>query len=146
MIVEEVMVKKVITIKSGDTLDTAQSLMVENSIRHLPVADGSELVGILTESDIRSAFLSEIHSKSNSAPPLASFERVILPLTFRITRPLGCSKAASGAAPRVIVRATRATNFPRLYPKDILLTDITPNAPRKTCSLPCRRRPKRKAN
>ena len=70
MIVEEVMVKKVITIKSGDTLDTAQSLMVENSIRHLPVADGSELVGILTESDIRSAFLSEIHSKSNSAPPL----------------------------------------------------------------------------
>jgi acetoin utilization protein AcuB len=70
MIVEEVMVKKVITIKSGDTLDTAQSLMVENSIRHLPVVNGSELDGILTESDIRSAFLSEIHTKSNTAPPL----------------------------------------------------------------------------
>ncbi len=65
MIVEEVMVKNVITIKSGDTLDTAQGLMEENSIRHLPVADGSELVGILTESDIRNAFLSEIHSKSD---------------------------------------------------------------------------------
>lgn len=70
MIVEEVMVKKVITIKSGDTLDTAQKLMVENSIRHLPVVNGSELDGILTESDIRSAFLSEIHLKSNTAPPL----------------------------------------------------------------------------
>ena len=70
MIVEEVMVKKVITIKSGDTLDTAQKLMVEHSIRHLPVTDGSELGGILTESDIRSAFLSEIHLKSDTAPKL----------------------------------------------------------------------------
>ena len=64
------MVKKVITIKSGDTLDTAQKLMVEHSIRHLPVTDGSELGGILTESDIRSAFLSEIHLKSDTAPKL----------------------------------------------------------------------------
>ncbi len=70
MIVEEVMVKKVITIKGDDTLDTAQALMVENSIRHLPVVDGKELIGILTESDIRGAFLSEIHLKSNTAPQL----------------------------------------------------------------------------
>ncbi len=70
MIAEEVMVKKVITIKGDDTLDTAQGLMVKNSIRHLPVVNGGELVGILTESDIRGAFLSEIHLKSNTAPKL----------------------------------------------------------------------------
>ncbi len=70
MIAEEVMVKKVITIKGGDTLDTAQDLMVENSIRHLPVVDGGGLVGILTESDIRGAFLSDIHLKSDTAPKL----------------------------------------------------------------------------
>lgn len=70
MIVEEVMVKKVITIKGVDNLDTAQGLMVKNSIRHLPVTDGSELTGILTESDIRSAFLSDIHLKSNTVPQL----------------------------------------------------------------------------
>jgi len=70
MIAEEVMVKKVITIKGDDTLDAAQDLMVENSIRHLPVVDGSELRGILTESDIRGAFLSEIHLKSDTAPRL----------------------------------------------------------------------------
>jgi acetoin utilization protein AcuB len=70
MIVEEVMVKKVITIKSDDTLDTAQGLMVENSIRHLPVVNGTELDGILTESDIRSAFLSEIHLNSGAGPSL----------------------------------------------------------------------------
>ncbi|MCH8313800.1 MAG: CBS domain-containing protein, partial [Nitrospinae bacterium] len=66
MIAEEVMVKKVITIKGEDTLDTAQGLMVKNSIRHLPVVDGGKLVGILTESDIRGAFLSEIHLKSDT--------------------------------------------------------------------------------
>ncbi len=70
MIAEEVMVKKVITIKGNDTLDTAQGLMVENSIRHLPVVDGTKLIGILTESDIRGAFLSEIHLKSDTAPKL----------------------------------------------------------------------------
>ena len=70
MIAEEVMVKKVITIKGEDTLDTAQGLMVKNSIRHLPVVDGGKLVGILTESDIRGAFLSEIHLKSDTTPKL----------------------------------------------------------------------------
>ena len=70
MIAEEVMVKKVITLKGNDTLDIAQGLMVDNSIRHLPVVDGGELVGILTESDIRGAFLSEIHLKSDTVPKL----------------------------------------------------------------------------
>lgn len=57
MIVEEIMVKKPITVKTDDNLDTAQNLMVSKSIRHLPVVDGKELVGIITESDIRSSFL-----------------------------------------------------------------------------------------
>ena len=37
MIVDEIMTRKVITIKSGDTLYNAQALMVKNSIRHLPI-------------------------------------------------------------------------------------------------------------
>jgi len=57
MIVEEIMVKKPFTVKADDSLDTAQNLMVKNSVRHLPVVDGKELVGIITESDIRSSFL-----------------------------------------------------------------------------------------
>ena len=58
MIVDEIMTRKVITIKSEDTLYKAQNLMVKNSIRHLPVVQGKELEGIITESDIRSAFVS----------------------------------------------------------------------------------------
>ena len=57
MIVGEVMSKKLITVKKSDTLKKAQDLMVEKSIRHLPVIDGKELLGIITESDIRGAFM-----------------------------------------------------------------------------------------
>lgn len=57
MIVEEIMVKKPFTVKADDSLNTAQDLMVKNSVRHLPVVDGKELVGIITESDIRGCFM-----------------------------------------------------------------------------------------
>ena len=57
MIVDEIMTRKVITIKSGDTLYNAQALMVKNSIRHLPVVQKNQLEGIITESDIRGAFV-----------------------------------------------------------------------------------------
>lgn len=57
MIVSEVMSKNLITIKSTDTLKKAQELMVKHSIRHLPVAQNGELLGIITESDIRGAFI-----------------------------------------------------------------------------------------
>ena len=57
MIVEEIMTRKVITVKPGDTLHKAQSLMVKNSIRHLPVLQKNKLEGIITESDIRGAFV-----------------------------------------------------------------------------------------
>ena len=59
MIVDEIMTRKVITIKTGDTLYKAQELMVKNSIRHLPVVQGKELEGIITESDIRGAFITK---------------------------------------------------------------------------------------
>jgi acetoin utilization protein AcuB len=59
MIVDEIMTRKVITIKAGDTLYKAQELMVKNSIRHLPVIQGKDLEGIITESDIRGAFITK---------------------------------------------------------------------------------------
>ena len=64
MIVEEIMTRKVITIKSSDTLYKAQGLMVKNSIRHLPVVQGKELEGIITESDIRGAFVQTTNGSS----------------------------------------------------------------------------------
>ncbi len=60
MIVAEVMSKNLITVKKSDSLKKAQELMVEKSIRHLPVLDGKDLLGIITESDIRGAFIGKV--------------------------------------------------------------------------------------
>ena len=57
MIVGDIMVKKVHTVGPGDSLKKAQELMVRHQIRHLPVVMGRELMGIITESDIRGAFI-----------------------------------------------------------------------------------------
>ncbi len=63
MIVSEVMTPKPLAVKTNETIKRAQELMVEKSIRHLPVVDGHELLGIITESDIRGAFLDEKSNK-----------------------------------------------------------------------------------
>lgn len=69
MIVSEVMSKKLITIKPSDSIEKAQKLMVKNSIRHLPVTNNSELLGIITESDIRGAFIRQNSNAKNAKTP-----------------------------------------------------------------------------
>jgi acetoin utilization protein AcuB len=39
-------------VRLDDTLDHAMQVMADRSIRHLPVTDGDELVGLVTERDI----------------------------------------------------------------------------------------------
>ncbi len=70
MIVKEVMSKNIITIKKNDTLQKAMDLMVRNQIRHLPVVDGKELIGIITESDIRGAFLAKNNRQAKTVTAL----------------------------------------------------------------------------
>lgn len=72
MVVEEVMVAKPITISMDQSLKKAQDLMVKHSIRHLPVVEKKRLLGIITESDIRNAFVFWANSgkgKQNSFNP-----------------------------------------------------------------------------
>ncbi|OAG27207.1 CBS domain-containing protein [Thermodesulfatator autotrophicus] len=47
------MIKDVITISPEATVEEAIQLMKKHSIRHLPVVEGDELVGLVTESSIR---------------------------------------------------------------------------------------------
>lgn len=49
----------VIAVAPGDTLRRAGSLLKEHRIHHLPVLEGTELVGIVTDTDIRNARLAE---------------------------------------------------------------------------------------
>jgi len=58
MKVVDVMTQHPLTITAAETIGQADELMAENNIRQIPVVDGHELVGIVTDRDIRS-FLSD---------------------------------------------------------------------------------------
>ncbi|MFZ1676824.1 MAG: CBS domain-containing protein [Saprospiraceae bacterium] len=47
-----IMSRNVITAAGNDTLSVARSLFLKNKIHHLPIVDGSRLVGILTTYDL----------------------------------------------------------------------------------------------
>lgn len=50
--VEEFTSPYVISISSQDTLDTALNLMQENGIRHLPVINNGDVLGMISERDV----------------------------------------------------------------------------------------------
>jgi acetoin utilization protein AcuB len=52
MRIEEIMTKDVITVNPRTNFLEAQKIMMENSIRRLPVVDQGKLVGIITEHDL----------------------------------------------------------------------------------------------
>jgi len=54
MLIEEIMIKDVITLKSNDTVEDAVRVMQENKIRHLPIVNATnEVVGIITDRDLK---------------------------------------------------------------------------------------------
>jgi acetoin utilization protein AcuB len=57
MKVVDVMTKDPLTVSPSDIIGQADELMFENRFRQLPVVEGNQLVGIVTDRDIRS-FLS----------------------------------------------------------------------------------------
>jgi acetoin utilization protein AcuB len=63
MNVEDIATKNVVTIRSSDSLLHASKVLKEQGFRHLPVVDGNgQLVGILTDRDIKRASASEATS------------------------------------------------------------------------------------
>jgi acetoin utilization protein AcuB len=55
MVVEEVMSPEVVTLTPEQTLRDAITLLRRERIRHLPVVDGTKLVGIVTDRDVKRA-------------------------------------------------------------------------------------------
>jgi len=57
MKVVELMTSDPLTVTTAETVGKAEELMAENDIRQIPVVNGHELVGIVTDRDVR-AYLS----------------------------------------------------------------------------------------
>lgn len=51
--VSDVMTENPLTVEPSDTLDQVEDLMEEHRIRQLPVVEDKELVGIITDRDVR---------------------------------------------------------------------------------------------
>jgi len=58
--VKDIMTKKIITIEVNDNLSDAVCMMEEFRIRQLPVVEGKQLVGIITDRDLRKAQVSNV--------------------------------------------------------------------------------------
>lgn len=68
MIVEEIMQRNVISLKESATVNEAVRTMRENKIRHLPIVnDTNEVVGIITDHDIKNALPSCLREEPNSS-------------------------------------------------------------------------------
>lgn len=50
--VSTIMTKNIISLNSTDKLDTAEKLFKEHHIRHIPVVDGSKIIGMLSLTDL----------------------------------------------------------------------------------------------
>jgi acetoin utilization protein AcuB len=64
MVVEEVMTRNPLTVDAAAPIRTVMTALGQNDVRHIPVLDGGELVGIVSDRDLR----------EYSAPAVLAFE------------------------------------------------------------------------
>jgi CBS domain-containing protein len=57
--VREIMTSRVVRVDPAQTIEDCMTLMTENRIRHLPVVDEGELVGVISIGDVVKAVISE---------------------------------------------------------------------------------------
>ena len=87
MQVKNQMSRKVVTIPPHTSILKAMEVMHENSIRHLPVVEGNNLVGLVTEGDLRQASLLSMVDK-------VSIEDVMIKHPYTISPEASVEEAA----------------------------------------------------
>ena len=57
--VEEIMTASLVTVSSDHTVETCMKIMTQNRIRHLPVLDRGQLVGVVSIGDLVNAVIAD---------------------------------------------------------------------------------------
>jgi len=63
---QEIMTVDVVTVDRGESLERAMALLAELEVRHLPVVDRDELVGMVSDRDLREAGLFTVTSEDDA--------------------------------------------------------------------------------
>jgi CBS domain-containing protein len=74
--VSEVMTKDLITVEPGTSLREAAAIMTDKWIRHLPVLEGSKLVGIVSQRDLSGVLAGALNEPSDLHRLIESSELV----------------------------------------------------------------------
>lgn len=64
LLVQDLMTRSPLTIDASSSVADARQLMESNDVRHLPVTDEGQLVGLISDRDVK---LIEAHSKTDAA-------------------------------------------------------------------------------
>ncbi len=72
---EELLIKHVMTavpiqLSVGETVQTALGVMQMHEVRHLPIVDGQEIIGVVSERDLLSAQSTHEHSENDNDSPM----------------------------------------------------------------------------
>jgi CBS domain-containing protein len=75
--ISEIMTKQVYCVDCRDSLMVAIDVIHKHNIRHLPVLDGSKLVGILSKSDVDKVKMSGIHANKDLGIPELTIDHIM---------------------------------------------------------------------
>lgn len=64
--ISSIMTREVITLTLEDTLYSAEKRMKKNHIRHMPVVDGEQLIGLISLSDLQRISFIDAYSKEGT--------------------------------------------------------------------------------
>jgi acetoin utilization protein AcuB len=74
--IERRMKRRLVTIQANESVERAQTLMATYGIRHLPVLDGTRLVGVISDRDLRAVMI-PLRSRARARRPILALPAAV---------------------------------------------------------------------
>lgn len=93
MKIERRMKRRMVTIQADESVERAQTLMVSYGIRHLPVLDGTKLVGVISDRDLRAVMI-PLRSHARTRRPILALPTEVRVAEAMTANPVVISRSA----------------------------------------------------